>query len=76
MAAAVVALPQIAKCVLSAYIPDLEIALVEVDQADILPNGGNGVQSRIVLRIVQAFYLLKQCGLSSIVKAKKEDGVF
>ena len=61
---------------LSSYVPDLEVALVEVDQADILSNSGDCVQSRIVFRVIQALDLLEQCSFACIVESKKQDGVF
>jgi hypothetical protein len=62
--------------VLSAYVPDLEIALIEVDQADVLSNGRNGVQSRIVVGVVQALNLLEEGSFAGVVESKEEDGVF
>jgi len=62
--------------VLSAYVPDFEVTLSEVYQADILSNSRNGVQSWIVIRVVQALDLLEQCGFACIVEPEKEDGVF
>lgn len=41
--AAVVVLPQAAQCVLSAYVPDFEVTLSEIDQANILPDSRDGV---------------------------------
>lgn len=61
---------------LSAYIPDFEIALIEIDQADVLSNGRNGVQSRIVVGIVQGFDLLEKSSFAGVVESKEEDGVF
>ena len=74
--AAVVVLPQAAQCVLSTHVPDLQVTLAEVYQADVLPNSRDGVQSCIVIRVVQALDLLEQCSLACIVEPKKEDGVF
>jgi hypothetical protein len=62
--------------VLSAYIPDFEVTFSEIDQADILPDSRNGVQSWVVIRVVQALDLLEQCSFTCIVESKKEDGVF
>lgn len=59
MTAAVVVLPQAAQCMLSSYVPDFEVTLSEVDQADILPDSRDGVQSCIVIRVVQALDLLE-----------------
>ena len=61
---------------LSTYVPDLEVALIEVDQADVLPDRRDCVQARIVIRIVQALDLLEQSGFASVVKSEEEDGVF
>lgn len=52
---------------LSSYVPHLEVALIEVDQADILSHGRDCIQSRIVLRVIQALDLLKQSGFAGIV---------
>jgi hypothetical protein len=62
--------------VLTSYVPDLEVALVEVDQADILSNSGDRVQSRIVFRVIQALDLLKQSSFAGVVQSEEEDGVF
>jgi len=62
--------------VLTAYIPDFEVTLSEIYQADILSDSRNGVQSWIVVWVVQALDLLEQCSLACIVEPKKEDGVF
>jgi hypothetical protein len=74
--AAVVALPQAAERMLSTYVPDLKVALIEGNQADILADGRNSVQSRIMVRVVQALYLLEQSSFAGIVKAEEEDRVF
>jgi hypothetical protein len=61
---------------LSTYVPDLKVALIEGNQADILADGRNSVQSRIMVRVVQALYLLEQSSFAGIVKAEEEDRVF
>lgn len=61
---------------LAAYVPDFKITLSKIDQADILSDSRDGVQSRVVIRVVQALDLLEQCSLACIVESKKKDGVF
>lgn len=61
---------------LSTNIPDLEVAFTKLDQANILADGRDSVQSCIVVRVVQALYLLKKSSFAGIVEPKKEDGVF
>lgn len=75
MAAAVVVLPEPAESMLSANIPDLEVACAKVHQADVLPDCRDGVQSRIVIWIVRALDLLEESGFAGIVEPEEQDGV-
>lgn len=61
---------------LPTHIPDLEIHIVEIDQADVLPDGGHGVDfCGTVGWVVEGFDLLEEGGFAGIVEAEEEDGV-
>jgi len=57
-------------------VPDLQIHIVQIDQADVLADGGHGIEFGLVGRVVKGFDLFEQGGFAGVVEAEKEDGVF
>ena len=77
MAAAVIALPEVAQGVLSADIPELEIHVREIDGSDVLADGGDGFRGGEGVRgEVEGFDAGEEGGFAGVVEAEEEDGVF
>lgn len=62
-------MPEAAKGVLAAHIPDLEVEVWEIDQGDILSNGGDSLEVWVEMWGVLCFDLLEESGLAGGIEA-------
>lgn len=72
----VVARPHGPQGVLAAYVPDLEIYVVEGDGGYVLADGGDGGFVRGGGVVVEGFDGGEEGGFAGVVEAEEEDGVF
>lgn len=61
---------------LAAYVPDLEVHVVEGDGGDVLADGGDGGFVGYGVVVVEGFDGGEEGGFAGVVEAEEQDGVF